>query len=120
MKTYQQYYIEAKQNYKGSNPKKDLYNFTHEVILPECSEEIITDIPKNFYSLVEEASIICNQRLSNDELCYWPSGVDGISKDNDIVKMCREVVDIKPIENIAKVIVPQIEKNLYGSHVQIQ
>lgn len=120
MKTYQEYYIEAKKNYEGSNPKKDLYSFTHEVILPGYSGEIITDISKNFYNLIEKASITCNERLSNDELCYWPTGVDRISKDNDIVKMCRDVVDIQPIEDIAKIIIPQIEKNLYGSHVQVQ
>lgn len=120
MKTYKQYYIEAKENYEGSNPKKDLYSFTHEVILPGDSGKIITDIPKNFYSLVEEASIICGERLSNDELCYWPTGPDGISKDNDIVKMCKDFIDITPLEEVVKILIPQVEKNLYGSYLQIQ
>lgn len=120
LKTYKEYYNDAKSLYPGDTPKKNLYDFTHEIILPGEKGEIIENATDDFYNLIENAAKIYSERLSSDDKCYWPTGPDGLKKEDDIVRMCKDVIDVPDLENIASIIIPEIEKNLYGSYVQVQ
>tara|TARA_R110000824_G_scaffold27426_10_gene93209 strand:- start:6603 stop:7466 length:864 start_codon:yes stop_codon:yes gene_type:complete len=119
-KTYAEYYNDAKLLYPSSNPKKDVYEFTHEITLPGQKSEIIENITDDFYKLVDKVAGIYSERLSDNDRCYWPPGPDGLKKEDDIVRMCKDIIDVPDIENIVSIIAPQIEKNLYGSYMQVQ
>jgi hypothetical protein len=120
MKMYKEYYDLAKKTYANSSPKVDLYSFTHEIIIPGSSGKIIEHIPDNYISLVKKIAKICDNKLSDDDQCYWPHGPDSISKNNDLVRMCKDYFDITELETLAAILIPQIEKNLFGCNVQLQ
>ena len=120
MKTYKEYYDLAKEAYGESNPKVDLYSFTHEITTPDSPGIIVENISNEYKELVQKVANTCDQRLSNDDFCYWPPGPDGISKDNDLVKFCKDYFDIEGLEKIAENVIPQIEKNLFGCYTQVQ
>tara|TARA_B100000287_G_scaffold431738_1_gene489581 strand:- start:873 stop:1733 length:861 start_codon:yes stop_codon:yes gene_type:complete len=120
MKTYEEYYNLAREAAGMPTPAVDLYSFTHEIVFPDSSAAIIESIPEQYIDFVKKVAKTSDHRLANDDLCYWPPGPDGISKDNDLVRFCKDFFDIDGLEEMAQILMPQIEKNLFGCNVQVQ
>ena len=116
MKTFSEHYKESQNIYKKNEAtaaKVNLYNFTVREYNPPKSDDII-EIDDKMMSLINNISEVVKERFVDPKThCWIPPHVD---QKNDILFRMKNVWDINAVEELASLITPQIENNLFGSY----
>mgnify|MGYP003649235991 CR=1 FL=1 len=118
MKTYQEHYKESQQTYRGEHgpfayPRAKLYDFTVREYGPSKSDNLI-QVDDRIMSLIGDISDVGKQRFEDPNThCWAPPGLDSSS---DTMYRAKDVWNVSAIGELASLVMPQIESNLFGSY----
>lgn len=118
MKTYAEYYELSKQNYLNNSepidPKLDLYDLTMKVIKPDEDSDLI-EKPDNYLELINSLSEKINQRVLDPEQHFKDPSAGGY----DIAVQVKDIWDLPELEEIARTLLPSLEKNVFNSYIHL-
>lgn len=118
MKTYHEHYKASQQVYKEDKgpfayPRTKLYDYTVREYGPSKSDNLI-QVDDRILSLIGDISDVGSRRFNDpNSHCWYPPDVN---RDYDTVLRIKNVWDIGAINELASLIVPQIETSLFGSY----
>jgi len=116
MLTYAEHYNKCKQESQYGEPKLDLYDFGFSVIRPDApTPQDMVILPNDYMNIVNEA------KNKYKELMKDVSNLN-IPRDPriDFAVRLQKIHDCPEFENLAQIIIPQIEKNLFGCSVVME
>jgi hypothetical protein len=118
MKTYHEHYKDSQDIYRKENglfayPRTKLYDFTIREYGPSKSDNLI-EVDDKMMSVIGDISDVAKERFSDPEThCWFPPDVD---IKNDIMLRMKNVWNINAMNELASLVMPQVEASLFGSY----
>ena len=109
MLTYEQYYELCKETYENrTRLNQSLYDFTYRVVDPN-------HFNSDYLNIINEIKNFLDKEYKNPKKIFTPSGVD--IKNQPLLRY-KNPWDIPRIEELAEIILPEVEKTVFNCNVQ--
>jgi len=116
MLTYAEHYEKCKEQSGYPEPKVDIYDFTHAVVdVTSNSEDDLIQLPKNYMEIVNGAKNEYKERMKDVANLNIPR-----DPAIDFAIRLQKIHDCPEFEALAQVIIPQLEKKLFGCPVVME
>jgi hypothetical protein len=115
MKSYAEYYDLCKENYKSlEQPENllDLYSLGMIVNTPG-KENRLLQFPENYSKVVSSLSKAIADKVEDPTEHYRDPSASGY----DIAIQIKDIYDIPELEELAQMLLPQLEKTVFGSYI---
>ena len=115
MKSYAEYYDLCKKNYKSLEAPEnvlDLYHLGMIVGVPD-KESNLLQFPENYSNVIDSLSKAMADKVEDPSEHYRDPSASGY----DIAVQIRNIYDIPVLEEIAQMLLPQLEKKVFGSYI---